>query len=920
MNTLKPWRQVVTPHEDIRKGRFDASVFAADLGEVLAGRGAAVYRDPSLFFSKTYLTKGLTELLTGVLRRLAGHKDADPVVQMQTPFGGGKTHALMAVYHLVRDPGKVANLAPIRELLDEIGLKTMPSARLACLVGTAMNVKADRTMWGEMAYQLGGESLYKMVEKEDKAKTAPGSTLLGNLLEKAGPCVILMDEILVYLLKAEKIREGSWSLRGSTLAFLQELTIAVSNCPQAVLVATLTSQASEWLDTEGAERAYQSLEKVFGRIEKVRLPVEGTEIYEVIRRRLFEDLGDRADHERAVDAYFQMYRTLGDDVPRAATEPAYKQNMLAAYPFHPELLTVLYERWGSIPEFQRTRGVLRLLAYVVSDLYNRKDNEALIQLCDVNLGASEIRGELVKYAGSAFHGVIDSDIAGPNAKSPQIDRALGSEYAKESVAEKLARAIFMYSFGGGQQKGATMPQLRLAVLNPEMAPPFIADALDRMVKRLWFLYADGGVYRFESKQNLNRTILDREEMVRSEPDKVREFARATLNDMIGQAHFRPCRYPKETRDVPDDPRLTLVVLDLPQAAREGSLPAETEKFIGDIVKHHAQSFRKHANTLVFVAPDEERVHEVIEAANRLLALRAIDEDTATKKRLTSDQLADLAGRLKEAEARLPSILAQVYRYVIVPTEKKALRIYDMGLQTYDGKSTLGDRVYNTLRDNDQLLERLDPALLTGKRWGLWPADEPIINVETLAGYFTRLTHLPMLASPSVLQESIARGVERGLFGYGVGDGEAREFDMIRFKESVSAEECEISAAAWLLRSAIVKELLPEPESVETGQAPQPEPEDTTPPEGEPEPRLTGPKIVNGERRLDWVLVKMRVPWEFWPDIYNEVIQPLADEGAEILVDVHVVAKSDGAIREKTVELGIKESLSQRGIDFEVETR
>jgi len=928
MSTVKAWRQVVTPHEDIRRGRFDASVFAADLGEVMAGRGAVDYRDPATFFGKTYLTKGLADLLTGVVRRVAGHKDGEPVVQMQTPFGGGKTHTLLAIYHLLSDPKKVANLAPVKKLIADAKLKTIPNARLACIVGTAMSIEHDRTMWGEIAHQLGGESLYKLVEKDDKAMTAPGSNLLGEMLEKAGPCVILMDEILVYLVNAENVTKGDWNLRGSTLTFLQQFTIAVANCPHAVLVATLTSQVSEYLGTEGAERTYQSLEKVFGRIERVKLPVEGMEIYEVIRRRLFEGLGDKAEHERTVEAYCEKYRALGDDVSQTVKEPAYKQNMLAAYPFHPELLTTLYERWGSIPDFQRTRGVLRLLAFVVSDLYNRKDNELLIQSCDVNLGFSEIRAELVRYAGSTFHGVVDSDIAGPDAKSPEIDRSLGSEYAKESVSEKLAKAIFMYSFGGGQQKGATVPQLRLAVLNPEMNPPFITDALDRMSKRLWFLYGEGGLYRFESKQNLNRTILDREEMVRSDHERVHDYAKGKLNDMIGEAHFRVFRYPHESRDVADDPRLSLVVLDLHQTAAETGLPKETEKFIGDLVKQHGQSFRKHANTLILIAPDEERSAEITEAATRLLALQGIDEDKATKKRLTTEQLSDLAGRLKDAEARLPAVLSQVYRHVIVATDKKALRALDMGVSTYDGRTTISDRVYSTLKDNDQLLERLDPALLIGKRWSLWPDDDQMVNAKALAGYFTQLTHLPMLSGSGVLRETIARGVERGLFAYALGDAEAKEFDTIRFKEPVLAEDCELNETAWLLRPALAQELLLEPDqagggtTATTGVTPtgtkgggQPDGEgtDVLPPPGPP-------KIVEGERRLDLVRIKMRIRWEHWNDIYNEVIEPLANEGADILVDVNIVAKAEGAIRENTVEFGIKESLSQRGIDATVDAR
>lgn len=922
MSTLRAWRQVVTPHEDIRRGRFDASVFAADLGEVLAGRGATDYRDPAAFFSKTFLTRGLTELMTGVMRRLAGHKDGEPVVQMQTPFGGGKTHTLLALYHLLNDPSKVAGLEPVKRLLKEADLKTIPSARTACLVGTAVNVSSDRTLWGEMAYQLGGDSLYKMVEVNDKAKTAPGTDLLGKVLEKAGPCVILLDEILVYLVKAEKVREGDWTLRGSTLTFLHELTIAVANNKNAVLVATLTSQAAEFLDI-GAEKVYQSLEKVFGRVEKVKLPVEGMEIYEVIRRRLFEDLGDPDDHRRAVNAFCDKYRELGDDVSQAAKEPAYKQNMLAAYPFHPEFLTALYERWGTITEFERTRGVLRLLAYVISDLYNRKDNEALIQSCNVNLGASEIRAELVKYAGSAFHAVVDSDIAGPDAKSPEIDRSLGSEYAKESVSEKLAKAIFMYSFGGGQQKGATVPQLRLAVLNPEMNPPFVTDALDRMAKRLWFLYSDSGLYRFEAKQNLNRTILDREEMVRSDTEKVKESARTKLNDMIGEAHFRVFRYPHESRDVADDPRLSLVVLDLHQVVGETAIPADTGKFISDIIKQHGQSFRKHANTVILLAPDQDRATEILEAATHLIALRGIDEDKVTKKRLTPEQLADLAGRLKDAEARLPAVLSQVYRHVVVATDKKALRAFDMGVQTYDGRTTISDRVYNVLKDNDQLLERLDPALLIGKRWSLWPDDEPMVNAKTLAGYFTQLTHLPMLAGAGVLPETIARGVERGLLAYALGEGETKEFDTIRLKEPASATDCEPVESAWLLRPALAKELLPEPELVPAGGGETPP--STGPgggelPGGETPPPSTGPTIVEGERRLNWVHIKAQVPWEQWGDFYNEVIEPLANEGADIRADVNIVAKGDAAIRENTVEFGIKESLSQRGIDASVDTR
>ena len=401
----------------------------------------------------------------------------------------------------------------------------------------------------------------------------------------------------------------------------------------------------------------------------------------------------------------------------------------------------------------------------------------IIQSGNLNLGSSELRGELVKFIGNTFHSVIESDIAGSHAKAPEIDRQLGSEYAKESVSEKLARATFLYSFGGGHQKGATLPQLRLAVLNPEMAPPFVSDALNRMTKRLWYLYAESGLFSFEARPNLNRILVDREELVRSEQDKVKDFIRSTVNDMIGEAAFKVYRYPESDRDVADEPRPSLVVLDLNQPATEDGLPPATEEFVSRILKQHGKGFRKNSNVLIFLAPDQKKGSDVVEAAIRLLARRNIDQDKATKRQLSEKQLTDLATRLKEAEAQLPAAVAQAYRHVLVPAEKKTLRCFDMGIAAYDSRTKLSNRVLDLLKGHDQLLDKLDPAQLTGTRWSLWPADQQLVNVKVMADYFTQLTHLPMLTGlQRFSSDCIAKGVERGLFGYALGDGEARKFD------------------------------------------------------------------------------------------------------------------------------------------------
>ncbi|MBN1509225.1 MAG: ATP-binding protein [Sedimentisphaerales bacterium] len=921
MSTIRPWRTVVTPHEDIRQGRFDASVFAANLGHVLAGQGAVDYRDAQTFFSKTYMTGGLSRLLKDMLERLGGKAKTEPVIQLQTPFGGGKTHTLLSMYHMIKSPKESARVDSVKALLDSANLKEVPKASVAALVGTALNVNHDRTLWGEMAFQLGGDRLYQMVAKDDEIKTAPGTNLLGKLLETAGPCVILIDETLTYLLNASAVKVGDESLRGTTLTFLQQLTEAISNCPHAMLVVTLTSQIAEFMG-ENAERAYASLEKVMGRIETVKTPVEGQEIYEVIRRRLFESLGDEQQRRASVEAYWAMYQKLGDDVPAAVREPGYRDRMLAAYPFHPELISALYERWGSIPEFERTRGVLRLLAFVISQLYRAKDNGYVIQSGDVDLGSVEVRPELIKFIGNQFHGVIDTDIAGKDAKAPEIDRQLGSEYAKESVSEKLAKAIFMYSFGGGAQRGATLPQLRVSVLNPDMPPPFMSDAADRLTKRLWHLYHDSGLFYFDAQANLNRILVDREEMVRSEPDRVRDFCKGVLNNMVGDQAIRVFRYPQEDRDVADQPQLGLVMLDLHQVIAEDEIPEDTGKFIGRIVKHHGHGYRKHANALIFLAPDQQRATDVLDAGRRLLALKNIDEDASTKRKLTDEQKKDLASRLKEAEARLPGALSAAYRHIVVPVANKDLRAIDMGIATLGAEQLLSKKVIETLQANDQLLAKLDPSLLIGPRWQLWPEDQDVLHVPTLAGYFTTLTHLPALMGPDVLLDAVARGVERGLFAYALGDGQSKQFDTIRFREpGVTVENID---SAWLVRPDAAKALLPEPT---TAGAATPG-TGTTASGGTAAPGAGGPpaagsgggvKIVAGERRLDRVRIQMRVPWENWQDIYTEVIDPLAKEGADIICDVNILAKGESAIRENTIELVIRESLSQRGIDADIET-
>jgi len=288
--------------------------------------------------------------------------------------------------------------------------------------------------------------------------------------------------------------------------------------------------------------------------------------------------------------------------------------------------------------------------------------------------------------------------------------------------------------------------------------------------------------------------------------------------------------------------------------------------------------------------------------------------------------------LKEAEARLPGALGTVYRLVLFPAKNKALRCFDLGISGYSGKTTLSNRVAEKLTDEQQILDKLDPAILIGDRFGLWPEDQDVINVKTLADYFTQLTHLPRLGSAAVLPDCLSKGVHRSLFAYALGDGEKKEFDTILFNDkSVSPSDCEVTETAWLLRPTLAKTLIPEATETKVPGGGASTGTGTTTvtggdeagngPEGDDWGKGGGEVVIKkGERRLNRVRIDIkRLPWENWHDIYNEVVLPLAQEGADVFCQVIVIAKGDAAIRENTVELGIKESLSQRNIHADIQT-
>ncbi len=874
---MKPWRNVVVPHRDIREGRFDESVFAASLSDVVNGRGPLEYRDAATFFAKTYPTRGLIQLLAAVTARLAGAGRGEGVIQIQTPFGGGKTHGLVALYHLFASAPPGGDL--VQRVLQESGVSAIPSARVVTFDGLSADPLHGRTPWGELASQLG---CYELLQEHDRQRRAPGKEQLCRLLGDA-PVLILMDEIAEYAAKARDFQE-------QVMAFFQELSETAKVLPRCVLVATLPSSAPYG---EAGERALAQLEMIFGRVEAIYTPVEGAEVYEVIRRRLFEDTGNPREAALVAETYWQMYQQLGDDVPAEAREVAYRERMQRAYPFHPQLIDVLSERWSTFPSFQRTRGVLRLLAHVVGDLYRREHPAPLIQVAHLNLANPEIRREFLKHIGNEYEGVIAADIVDSNAKAQHLDRELGSEYVRYGVASGLATAIFFGSFSGGERRGVNAPFLRLALLREGIPPAIVGDALSRLKDALWYLHEEAGLYQFRSQPNLNRVIREREEAVTDE--EIATELRSRLEKLAG-SELRVTLYPETSGDIPDNRELKLAILGGAHTRRA----ADTARFVRELLNRTSSAFRTYRNTLLVLAAEEEELAGVRSQVRRVLALRSVQADRSLGKTLSDADRESIAGKLKDAESSVDWQLRLAYRHLARAAEEGEEATWlDLGLPTTGERGSLAQRVRECLKTQDILLERLKPALVLEMTFALEEQEKRLGDVYEA---FLRYLHLPLLESETVLYRAVAQGVQEGVMGVRIGE---RSF----FKEALP--EALLHPDCILLRPEVAKaesaaETPTGGDKVEitgdSGTAPG-----STPGAGVIKNGIIVEEPPPGFRHL---VLRVRVPWDKMSDVVRGVLLPLQGEGATLQVELSVEARSEQGIKVTTLEQKVMETLRQ----------
>ena len=828
--TLPAWWQVAPPHHDIRTNKkLDESIFAADLAQVVRGNAPFDYQDPARFFATTYLSAGLSDLLRRVLREMAGTGSGNRIIQIDTPFGGGKTHTLLALYHLFTAPDAVRNRPELADLLRSAGLTAVPDVRVVTFVGTESSAaqaeeQADgtrvRTIWGQLAHQLGGRDGYQLVRESDEQRVAPGVAALVKLLETR-PALILIDELVNYIVGAAGIPVGDATLKDQTISFLQQLTSAVAQTAKSVLLLTIPSSQTEIYGQAAQDMqqrlfaSAQQVSEIAGRILTVTTPVQGDDIYEVLRRRLLDQPPDenaRRDREmkarRVAEAYVRMYRAIPHDVPLDVQEEAYIERMVRAYPFHPDVVRLLYERWGTLPDFQRTRGALRILGLVLADLFVNNRADPLVLPAHINLGPGELRNELVRVVNNpAYMNVLDSDIAGKNAKAPEIDRGLGTGNARFSPALRAATTIFLWSFSGAatETKGATEANVRVGMLEPGMESAIVGHVLSEFRRRLWYLHEQNDTYRFDTQANLNLVIVQKEQNVSATTARaaVEEQVRklATGSTYLGPHAPKDARtylFPSESGDVADTAALGIVLLRPGMHAPAGTEIAALPPLVDQVFHYYGNKPRTHRNALVVLVPDAAQVAAADGAAKRVLALRAANSDTTLA--LQPNQYGELKTMLSEAEKVFPQVCGGIYRSVVIPAgmENGGMERFDLGVHPLTAGAMIWDAAFADLISNERYLTALGPMPLIGERFNLWPKGQDYVTTQQLWDAFVQFPHLPMLAGKHVLTGAIERGANDGLFGYAVGDEAGPPFATGRFGTYNATLAVEIARTSFVV--------------------------------------------------------------------------------------------------------------------------
>jgi predicted AAA+ superfamily ATPase len=877
---LKPWREVVTPHKDVASGRYQQAEFAADLWQVYLGEGTDEYKNPAEFFRRTYLTESLKLLLIGAVQRISG-QGGDPVVQLQTNFGGGKTHSMLALYHLFSGTA-ATELMGIDAVLEGADTKKLLTAKRVVLVGNKISPgnpvkKPDgtivRTLWGELAWQLGGKKAFERVRADDEKATSPGD-VLRELFNEHGPCLILIDEWVAY---ARQLHDQSDLPAGgfeTQFTFAQALTESAKAAKNCLLVISLPasdtagSPHTQADDVEvGGQRGREALDRlrnVVGRVESSWRPASAEEGFEIVRRRLFEPLADQAqfkDRDVVARAFAELYRTQHQEFPPECRDTDYEKRIKAAYPIHPEIFDRLYTDWSTLVKFQRTRGVLRLMAAVIHSLWEKGDKNPLILPANIPIDDPRVQFELTRYLSDNWVPILEKDVDGPSSLPLRLDGEVPN-LGKFAACRRVARTIYLGSAptATAANRGVEDRRVKLGCVMPGESPAVFGDALRRLAAAATYLYQDGPRYWYSTQPTVTKLAEDRAEQLKRDPDKVvHELDKRLRADLRKMGDFhRVHPMPAASGDVPDDLDARLVVLGVDHAYSKDPDNA-AEMAAKAIFETRGNTPRLYRNSVVFLAADKPRLQDLDEAVRKFLAWESI-LDERDRLDLSPHQVKQAETQKTAADGVVIARLPETYQWLLVPTQANPQAPVTWQTIRLSGQDALAERASKKLRNDELLVANFAASRLRMEldRVPLWRGNH--VAIRQLVEDFGRYLYLPRLQTSTVLLDAIRAGLalltwQQDAFAYAEGYDETAD----RYRGLRSAQQITVTAdhAGLLVRPDAAKRQIeretapPIPVGVDTGDGKSHGPEPIMPgaqPSGPAQPPK--PRRYHGTVTLD----------------------------------------------------------------------
>ncbi|MFW9904294.1 MAG: hypothetical protein ACFFFH_08190 [Candidatus Thorarchaeota archaeon] len=872
------WYDIVLPHSMILSGHVKENLFVADLGNTIQGLAPKEYSDPQVFFQRTLLTSGLIHLLDTVRTKLCSGEGSG-IIKLQTPFGGGKTHALISIYHYTTKGADIKGYLP--KVLDPF------EAKVVTIVGTNLNPLEGRyednicikTIWGDIAYQLAGLEGYKEFKANDNKCISPGKDKLVNFFQQYQPFLLLFDEIAEYIVKARGISVVESNLGIQTLIFLQELTEAIASLPRGLLIITLPVHEYEDF-SETKLDLINRINRILGRVESIETPIERGDLYRLITKNLINKVLLEDTRDDIISDYLRLYRNKRFELPERIQNPMFFDKMKDSYPFHPELLDLLYDRWRSLPSFQGTRTILKILTRTLIHLYASKEKIDLILPSNIDLNEPNLKNDFLKHLNVQFTSILNSDIFDFNFHDTTLDKKLPNW---SNFALTISKTIFLNSFSQEEEpKGLNLSELKLHILRPNTSVSLISELLQRLHSTLHYLHLRDGRYFFSHEPNLTRKIQDLKEVFH---EYFEEELKNEIKKHVGK-DFKTFIWPSSSNEIPDDQWLKFVLIH----------PNIMKNTLKDWLEKKGTTFRQNINTIFFVLAQPSHFTDLQDQIQTKLALNELYDKNKEKK-------SEFTSEIKQRQDLINKTLSYNIRrtYCILFDGNREISL-DLPSIEYE---TLTEWFRRELYARELIVSKLHYRKLED----LFLNSNQFISTRDILEQFYRNPNLFKIESPEVIQKAICWGVKEGAFGRAELRREKIRTSTFFFSVDITPVEITFQSNEFLLRkniAEIVSNQIKKSPKIYEVFIPEDDSEIVTPSELE----FKDEKTLAGSQDYLISLEVQNLDPNSLLAFYHGVIAPLESENSEIFIKMKLDVRSKKKIPET-----IKETISQLGVQI-----